>query len=188
MNAIATPEDHLFKLTLKAAIIYDDFDFAARAAALLDRAAIRTDEAMKWDVKPWRLNVLKQPALAAAALGETIGADLILVALRKTPSLPDELKNWLENWTMKRQIEDAAMMLFCPEENATSMWLWYELKEFAEWHNLLFLGSRNLRDDSDSMAFVNRLWQRKQTPQPVGSMLELFAESAPTNWHWGINE
>ena len=68
------------------------------------------------------------------------------------------------------------------------MWLWYELKEFAEWHDLLFLGSRNLRDDGDSMAFVNRLWRRKQTPQPVGPMLELFAESAPSNRHWGINE
>ena len=64
MNAIALPEEPSFKMTLKAAIIYDDFDFAARAAALLDRAAIRTDEAMKWDVKPWRLNVLKQPPSA----------------------------------------------------------------------------------------------------------------------------
>jgi len=188
VNAIALPEEPSFKMTLKAAIIYDDFDFAARAAALLDRAAIRTDEAMKWDVKPWRLNVLKQPSLANAALGETLGADLIMVVLRKTPSLPDELKSWLENWTMKRQVEDAAMMLFCPEKNAASMWLWYELKEFAEWHNLLFLGSRNLQDDSDSMAFVNRLWQRKQTPQPVGVMLELFAESARSTRHWGINE
>ena len=109
----------MFKLTLKAAVIYDDFDFAARAAALLERAAIRADEAMKWDIKPWRLNVLKQPSLADAALSETIGADLILVALCKTHLLPDELKDWLEDWTMKRQVEDAAMMLFCPEENAS---------------------------------------------------------------------
>jgi hypothetical protein len=188
MSAIATREKNLFELTLIAAVIYDDFDFAARAAALLDRAAIRTDEAMKWDVKPWRLNVLKQPSLADAALSETLGADLILVALFKTPSLPDELKDWLEDWTMKRQVEDAAMMLFCPEENAASIWLWYELKEFAEWHNLLFLGSRNLSDDGDSMAFVNRLWQRKQTPQPVGPMLESFAEPVHPSGHWGINE
>jgi hypothetical protein len=188
VNSMTTHEGIFSKMTLKAAVIYDDFDFAARATALLDRAAIRTDEAMKWDVKPWRLNVLKQPSLADAALGETIGADLIMVALRKTLLLPDELKDWLESWTMKRQVEDAAMMLFCPEEKATAMWLWDELKEFAEWHNLLFLGSRNLQDDSDSMAFVNRLWQWKQTPQPVGAMLELFAESARSTRHWGINK
>ena len=188
MNAIATQENRLFKMTLKAAVIYDDFDFAARAAALLERAAIRTDEAMKWDVKPWRLDVLKQPSLADAALDETIDADLIVVALRKTPSLPDELMDWLENWAMKRQTEDAAMMLFCPEENAASMPLWHELKEFAEWHSLLFLGSRNLRDDGDSMDFVHRLWQRKQPPQPVVPTLESFAESPHPSGHWGINE
>ena len=41
MNAIASHEERLFKMTLKAAVIYDDFDFAARAAALLERVAIR---------------------------------------------------------------------------------------------------------------------------------------------------
>ena len=59
-------------------------------------------------------------------------------------------------------------MVFCPEENAASTPLWHSLKEFAEWHSLTFLGSRNLQDDGNSMDFVNRLWQRKQPPQPVG--------------------
>jgi len=62
MNAIATHEKRLSKMTLKAAVIYDDFDFAARAAALLERVAIRADEAMKWDIKPWRLDVLQEPS------------------------------------------------------------------------------------------------------------------------------
>ena len=188
MNAIATHEKRLFEMTLKAAIIYDDFDFAARAAALLERVAIRADEAMKWDVKPWRLDVLKPSSLANAALGETADADLIVIALRKTPSLPDELTGWLENWAMKRQTEDAAMMVFCPEENAASTPLWRELKEFAERHGLPFLGSRILRDDEDSMAFVHGLWQQKQPSQPVVPTSELFAESSRPPRHWGINE
>jgi len=188
MNAIALPEDHLLYVTLKAAVIYDNFDFAARAAALLERAAMRTDEAMKWDVKPWRLDTLKQPVPAHAALGETIGADLIMIALCKSPSQLDELKNWLENWAMKRQTEEPAIMLFCPEGNAASMWLWYELKEFAEWHNLHFLGSRNLWDDGSSMDFVNLLWRRKLPPQPIGPIHEPFAESASSSRHWKINE
>jgi hypothetical protein len=188
MNAIATHENHLFEMTLKAAVIYDDFDFAARAAALLERVAIRADEAMKWDVKPWRLDVLKSSALANAALGETTDADLIVVALRKTPSLPDELIGWLESWAMKRQTEDAAMMVLCPDENAASTPLWRELKEFAERHGLPFLGSRILRDDGGSMDFVHRLWQQKQPPQPVVPTLELFAESSRPPRHWGINE
>jgi hypothetical protein len=188
MSAIATKQKSLFEMTLKAAVIYDDFDFAARAAALLERVAIRADEAIKWDVKPWRLDVLKEPSLADAALGETADADLIVVALRKTPSLPDELTGWLESWAMKRQTEDAAMMVFCPEENAASTPLCHSLKEFAEWHSLPFLGSRNLREDGNSTDFVHRLWQWKQPPQPVGPMLESFAESVHPSGHWGINE
>ncbi len=188
MNAIATHEERLFEMTLKAAVIYDDFDFATRAAALLERVAIRADEAMKWDVKPWRLDVLKEPSLADTAIGETTDADLIVVALRKTPSLPDELMGWLERWAMKRQTEDTAMMVFCPEENAASTPLWRELKGFAEWHSLPFLGSRNLRDDGNSMVFFHRLWQRKQQPQSVVSTLESFAQSPHPSGHWGINE
>jgi hypothetical protein len=188
MNAIASHEERLFKMTLKAAVIYDDFDFAARAAALLERVAIRADEAMKWDVKPWRLDMLKTSSLASAALGETADADLIVVTLRQTPTLPDELMGWLESWAMKRQTEDAAMMVLCPEENAASMPLWRELKKFAERHGLSFLGSRILRDDGDSVDFVNRLWQQKQPPQPVVPTLALFAESSRPPRHWGINE
>jgi hypothetical protein len=56
------------------------------------------------------------------------------------------------------------MMVFCPEENTASTPLGHSLKEFAEWHNLPFLGSRNLRDEGNSMDFVHRLWQRKQAP------------------------
>jgi hypothetical protein len=188
MNVIATHEERFSKMTLKVAVIYDDFDFAARAAALLEHVAIRADEAMKWDVKPWRLDVLKESSLADAALDETTDSDLIVVAVRKTPSLPDELVGWLESWAMKRQTEDTAMMVFCPEENAASTPLWHELKEFAEWHSLPFLDSRNLRDDGNSMEFVHRLWRRKQPSQPVASTLESFAELPHPSDHWGINE
>jgi hypothetical protein len=188
MNTIATHESRLIKRTLKAAVIYDDFDFAARAAALLERVAICADEAMKWDVKPWRLAVLQEPTLTDAALDETADADLIVVALRKTLALPDELMCWLDHWAMKRQIGDTAMMVFCPDESAASMPLWHELKKFAEWHGLFFLGSRNLRDDRNSMGFVHRLWRQKQPPQPVVPTLQSFSESLHPSGHWGINE
>jgi hypothetical protein len=132
--------------------------------------------------------MLKPSSLANAALGETADTDLIVVALRKTPSPADELMSWLESWAIKRQTEDPAMMVLCPEENASSTPLWRELKEFAERHGLPFLGSRILRDDGNSMDFVHRLWQQKQPPQPVGPTLELFAESSRPPRHWGLNE
>ncbi len=188
MSAIATLEKRSFEMTLKAAVIYDDFDFAARAAALLKRVAMRADEVMKWDIRPWRLDVLKQSFLASAALDETADADLIVVALCGTHLLPDELMEWLEHWAAHRQIRDVALMAFCPEENAGPMSLGERLKAFAEWHGLPFLDCRILRDDGDSMKFVHRLWQQKQPPQPVVPTPDLFAESSRPPCHCGIKE
>ena len=188
MNAIAKHEEHLFEMTLKAAIIYDDFDFAARAAALLERAAIRADEVMKWNVKPWRFDVLKQSSLASAALDETVDADLIVVASCGTHLLPDEVMNWLEHWAAHRQIKDAAVLVFCPEENAGPMSLGERLKEFAEWHGLPFLDCRILQDDGDTEDFVHRLWRQRQPPQPVVPTQELPGKQSRPSRHWGINE
>jgi hypothetical protein len=176
---------NLIELTLKAAVIYDDFDFAARTAALLERAAIRSDEAMEWDVKPWRLDLLKPSSLADAALDETLDADLIVVALCKTHLLPDELMAWLEHWAAHRQIGNAALLVLCPEETAGPMSSWNRLKEFAEWRGLLFLGSHNLQSDVESTDLVHQLWQRKQ---PADTELPGSADPAQAPRHWGVNE
>jgi hypothetical protein len=185
MNAIVARKKELIELTLKGAVIYDDFDFAARTAALLERAAIRSDEAMKWDVQPWRLDLLKPSSLAAAALEETMDADLIVVALCKTHLLPDELMEWLENWAAHRQVGDAAILVLCPEETAGPRSCWNRLKEFAEWRGLLLLGSHNLRNDLESMDVVHHLWQRKQPVIPESPWL---ADPARATRHWGLNE
>lgn len=185
MRVIAAPETFLFEMQLKAAVIYDDFDFAARAVALLERVAIRTDEAMKWDVRPWRLDALKWSALADAALDETLDADLIVVALGRTHLLPDTLREWLEHWAARRQVEDAAVMVFCPEETAGPLSSWGRLKEFAGDQGLPFLGNRNWQDDGDPVEFFHRLWQRKQ---PVVPMIPRTDDRPSAHRHWGINE
>jgi hypothetical protein len=131
--------------------------------------------------------VLKQSSLADAALRETADADLIAVASCGTYLLPGEVMEWLEHWAVRRQIRDVAVMAFCPEENARPMSLGKRLKEFAKWHGLPFLGCHILRDDGDSLDFVNRLRQQKQPPQHVVPALQSFAELSPPR-HWGINE
>ncbi len=185
MNAMVASTRELIELTLKAAIIYDDFEFAARTAALLEHAAIRSDEATKWDVKPWRLDLLKPSSLATAALEETLDADLIVVALCKTHLLPDELMRWLEHWAAQRQIGDAALMVLCPEETAGPVSCWNRLKEFAEWRGLLFLGSHNLRNDVEPTDFVHRLWQQKQ---PGATQVAGRTDPAQAPRRRGINE
>ena len=184
MNAIAIQNESLFEMTLKATVIYDDFDFATRAAALLERVAIRVHEAIVWDVKPWRLDVLKQAALAETAITEAADADLLVFALRETDSPPAELMMWLEDWGARRRIEDTAVMLLTPGERAAATPFWHELKEFAARQGLDFLSSHEVRKDGDSMRFIHQLWQRRQP----AAVLEQLANSPHPTRHWGFNE
>ena len=188
MNAIAIRDGRLFEMTLKATVIYDNFDFATRAAALLERVAIRVREAMKWDVKPWRLDVLKQSSLAEAAVAEAADADLIVFALSKAHSPPPELTAWLEHWEAHRQIEDTAVMVLSPDERDAATPLWHELKQFAGRHGLAFLSSRDVRDNGDSMRFVHQLWQRRQPVVPGPELIAGLPHPPRPPRHRGINE
>ena len=185
MNAVVDREKQLQELTLKAAIIYDDFDLAARTAALLERAAARSDEAMQWDIEPWRLDLLQPSALGDAALIETADADLVAVALDWTHLPPDSLLDWLERWAERRKVRDAALLVLCPEETIGPMSSWECLKEFAEWQGLLFLGGRRTPEEEDSAALMNRLWRRKQPVRPTPPR---WTEPPASTHHWGINE
>ena len=184
MNAIAIQNESLFEMTLKATVIYDDFDFAARATALLERVALRVHEAVAWEVKPWRLDLLKPAALAEAAVVETADADLLVFALSQAYSPPAELMMWLEDWGGRRRIEDTAVMLLTPGERAAATPFWHELKEFATRQGLAFLSSHEVREDGDSMRFIHQLWERRQP----GAALELLADSPQPTRHWGLNE
>jgi hypothetical protein len=188
MNAIAIRDESLFGMTLKATVIYDDFDFATRTAGLLERVASRLREAMKWDVKPWRLDVLKQSALAEAAMAEASDADLIVFALSKTHSPPAELTVWLEQWEAHRQIQDPAVMVLSRGEGAAATPLWHELKQFAGRHGLAFLSSHDVRENGDSMQFVRQLWQRRNPAAPALELLAGSSHSPRPPRHWGINE
>jgi len=184
MNVIAIQNESLFEMTLKATVIYDDFDFATRAAALLERVAVRVHEAIMWEVKPWRLDLLKQAALAETAVVEAADADLLVFALSQTHLPPAELLLWLEDWGGRRRVEDTAVMLLTPGERAAATPFWHELKEFAARQGLAFLSSHEVREDGDSMRFIHQLWERRQP----GAALELLADSPQPTRHWGLNE
>ena len=94
---------------MNAVIIYDEFDYATKAKATLERAAHRTDETTHWGVRLWRVDVLKLPPAAEAALAEAVEAHLIMLAVRQVQSLLPWLMDWLERWATRRQIQEAAL-------------------------------------------------------------------------------
>lgn len=169
---------------LKAVIIYDDFDSATHATALLERVTLGADETVKWDIKPWRLDVLKQPTLAALTVAVAAHADLVVLALTQTRSTPAELLEWLKDWAMHRRIEDAALLALHFGDTELPSGSWDALKAFAQEASLFFLDQQNVANEANS-ALLSHRWQKQlgaRGPERV------FAGQLRQPPHWGINE
>ena len=94
---------------MKALIIYDDVASAKDVVAALKRAAHRVKMGIRWDLKPWRLDILSLPTAGNEALLEAVDADIIAFAGPRASSLPPWLIEWLECWASLRQVSDAAV-------------------------------------------------------------------------------
>jgi hypothetical protein len=164
---MSTVADSVSKTVLKAVIIYDDFDSATRAMALLERVAVHPDVATKWDIKPWRFDVLKKPALAALTVAVAANADLIVLALKCVRSTPNELLGWLKKWAEYRRVEDAALLALPSGDAEAPSVPWNELRGFAEEHGLIFLDNDNVGDDGKSAPLGGRWHRRSATPGPA---------------------
>lgn len=165
---------------LKAVIIYDDFNLAARAVTLLEhvQGESAADEALRWDVGPWRLEVLQHPDLAVGALAEAAGADLVLLALSGGDEVQEDVLAWLENWAQRRSNHDAAVMFFCPDEGVATTRLVSELKWFTVRQGLTFL-------DSHVGWAPGPVRERRSLYDPS---LFGFGMDALIPWKWGVND
>src|SRR4029077_13046842 len=92
------------KPNMNALIIYDNFSSATTAVATLQRAAHHAELDAQWNMRPWRVDVLRLPSAADEALREAADADLIVLAGPQAYPLPTWLKEWLERWAKRRQV------------------------------------------------------------------------------------
>ena len=137
------PEDS----TMKALIIYDDFHSAAEANATLQHSAHRADLAVQWNIRPWRVDLLKFPPTADEALTEALDAHLIVFAGHSAQSLPFWLERWLEQWAKYRRIKDAALAVVGAgsSEALASASAKPDLSQFARRHDLSVFIDGNIR-------------------------------------------
>ncbi|MCU0784200.1 MAG: hypothetical protein MUF81_09185 [Verrucomicrobia bacterium] len=173
---------------MKAVILYDEFDLAAKANALLTRAANRADPAVPWSINPWRLDMLMLPPTADNALQDTAGAHLIVLAIQRQRELPPWLFNWLEKWAGCREVQDVAFAVFDGGNGGMlSMPAAPELSRFAERHGLCFIFGDVHPDEGKSAGSLDDLHAREVTQTPT--MVHIL-EQTPRRYyqHWGINE
>jgi hypothetical protein len=113
----AWEENHMPKLsksddsTMKALILYQDFAFAVKANEVLQHSAEYSEFRVQWNIRPWRVDLLKFPPAAEEAQADAADAHLIVFGSRCALSFPFWLEDWLEQWAKCRQIEDAALAL-----------------------------------------------------------------------------
>ena len=172
---------------MNAVIIYDRFDFAAKAKAMLERAAHGMGEAAHWSVKPWRVDMLELPPAAEAALAEAAEAHLMVLELRQVPSLLPWLGDWLERWAASRQVQDAALAIWdggnaaSRPARATPEW-----SQFAGRHGLSLIFNDNVLVVDKSSIFANDLHEREVALTPT--LKHILEQSEQGYQHWGLND
>jgi hypothetical protein len=165
MNATAIREENVVEGTMNAVIIYDEFDYAAKAKAMLERAAHRTDETTHWGVRLWRVDVLKLPPAAEAALAEATEAHLIVLAVRQVQFL---LMDWLERWAACRQVQEAALALWdAGNADTRSARAAPELLQFAGHHGLSLIFDDNAMAEDNSSMDASSLHKREVSLPPT---------------------
>lgn len=173
---------------MNAVIIYDKFDFAAQANAMLERAAHRAGETAHWSVKPWRVDILKLPPAAEAALAEAAEAHLIVLALRQVQSFLPWLVDWLERWAACRQIQQAALAVWeGGSADTLSARAAPGLLQFAGRHGLSLIFDDNALVEDKSSMVASDPHKREVSSAPT---LHQILEQPERDYyqHWGINE
>ena len=173
---------------MKAVIIYDDVAFAAQANATLQRASLRADISVHWNIKPWRLNALKDHSIGEEALTEARDAHLIVLAGHRSESLPSWLRQWLMRWAEVRQIENAALAVIGHDNDRGLVRpAAPELTRFARQHGLtLIIDEGPMAKDAVNL-FVRYSREREL---PLRVMHSRFADTVAHDRYrnWGIND
>jgi hypothetical protein len=191
MSATAIREENVFEATMNAVIIYDEFDYATKAKATLERAAHRTDKTTHWGVRLWRVDVLKLPLAAEAALAEAVEAHLIMLAVRQVHSLIPWLMDWLERWATHRQIQEAALAVWDGGSADTRLArATPELSQFAGRNGLSLIFDDNALVEDKSSIYASDLHKRGVALTPtLQHILKQPVHDDYQHWgHWGLND
>jgi hypothetical protein len=174
---------------MKALIIYQDFASAAKANTALQYSAQHSEVRVKWNIRPWRVDMLTFQPTADEALEDAMDAHLIVFAGCCTRSISHCLQDWLEKWADRRQIEAAALAIFGGENSdKLSISAALRFSQFVKRHGLnVIFDDRGVIEDS--LFHAESLQNPKQSKSSI-QMHILEAKPRDEDWfrQWGINE
>jgi hypothetical protein len=174
--------------TMKALIVYDDATCAATTNAILHRAADRAEISVKWDIRPWRLNMLSFTPTVEEAMSDAADAHLIVFAIRNTRSLPTWLMSWLERWAALRQIPDAALATIgYGSPDAQLQQSTPNLVQFARRFGLGFI-FENLGENNDRLPILDPTLTEYKLPSLLAPPDSGTAPGEKAHHAWGIND
>jgi hypothetical protein len=181
VNKHCTPQ----VLSMKALIIYDDLTSFAKANAALQHSAQNVDFSVLWNIRPWRVDMLKFPPTAEDALAEAMDSHLIVFVGSRVQSLPFWLQDWLEHWAKCRQIKDVALAVI-GVGNTEVMSSQSGLSQFAKRHGLsVIFDDRGAIEDS---LFRTESLQKLKSDKSLFIPQTLDKGIQDSYRGWGINE
>jgi hypothetical protein len=143
---------------MNALIIYQDLASAAKAKAALQDPSKYPDVTVQWNIRSWRVEMLKFPPTAATALDDAADAHLVVFAGCCARLFPLGLQDWLEQWARRRQIRDVALAVInSTDSGVLSKNVIKELSGFARRHGLgLVFDDRCMIEDTSEFSGLFR--------------------------------
>jgi hypothetical protein len=122
---------------LVAIVVCEDPMTAPRACALLKRVGLQSGAGGRLLYSWWTFGVLASATLRQLAAAEAAAADMVIIAAREGPGLPETVKDWISLWLATGEYHHrrrALVALLEPDkrQNGTSRGVLAELKHLAE--------------------------------------------------------
>ncbi|MBI4664329.1 MAG: hypothetical protein HY735_36495 [Verrucomicrobia bacterium] len=96
--------------TLRILVAYDGFESGLRALQLYQRMSRNFDHEFFFDVDFWRFEILIRPSFGEEAALQAAQADIVIIAVDGTCSLPFEVQIWIEKWVRKKTGQQSAFV------------------------------------------------------------------------------
>jgi hypothetical protein len=122
---------------LVAIVVCEDPLTAPRACGLLKRVARQTGAQGRLIYSWWTFGVLASASLRQLAASESAAADMVIIAAREGPALPETVKDWISLWLATGEYHPrsrALVALLEPDKkhNGSSGGVLSDLKQLAE--------------------------------------------------------